>query len=353
VASSRSTIYTVARESGVSIATVSRVMRNGSGFSEATRERVLSTVAEMEWVPSGAARGLATQRTGILGLLFPDIGRGDEVDQESPRYVDEVIRGAERAATAAGDAVLIAATRSTSGRDLAFSVASKVDGLVVLAGSLSEPDLTSIARSLPVVVLANNTTQHELDSVGTDGQAGSRSVTSHLIESHDHHDLAYVGGPTDCPDDEERFAGYQAALGDAGLPVPDRPDAAGDFTRPGGGKAMTALLAERPTPPRAVVFGNDEMAMGALAVLRQRKLRVPQDVAVTGFDDIVPAAHLRPALTTVRQPMRQLGERSIEMLLQRIADPQGPRSSVVLPTQPVLRRSCGCTARARTAGDAR
>jgi LacI family transcriptional regulator, galactose operon repressor len=346
VAPSRSTIYTVARQSGVSTATVSRVMRNGSGFSEATRERVLSTVAEMDWVPSGAARGLATQRTGIVGLLFPDIGLGDDDDEESPRYIDEVIRGAERAATEAGDAVLIAATRHTSGRELAFSVASKVDGLVVLSGSLSEHDLTSIARQIPVVVLANTHITHRLDSVGTDNESGMHDLTCHLIDAHGYTDLAYVGGPPDCPDDDERFAGFQAALTKSGLPVPDCPEVAGAFTRPGGEQAMQTLLDDRPTPPRAVVCGNDEMAIGALATLRANGLRVPGDVAVTGFDDIVPARHHRPGLTTVRQPMRQLGERSIELLLARVDDPRGKRSSLVLPTQVVVRGSCGCRRRA-------
>src|SRR5438067_6505710 len=105
----RSTIYEVARRSEVSTATVSRVMRNGSGFSAATRDRVLQAAAELGWVPSGSARGLANRRAGIIGVLFPDLGA--DVDSEAPLYVDQVIRGAERAATAAGDAVLIAATR--------------------------------------------------------------------------------------------------------------------------------------------------------------------------------------------------------------------------------------------------
>jgi len=142
----RSTIYEVAKRSGVSTATVSRVMAEGKGFSPATRERVQAMAAELGWVPSGPARGLASRRAGVVGLLFPDLGQSGAAEEESPLYVDQVIRGAERAATSVGDAVLIAATRGASGRQLAFSVAGKADGLVVMARSLSDDNLVISER---------------------------------------------------------------------------------------------------------------------------------------------------------------------------------------------------------------
>jgi LacI family transcriptional regulator len=341
----RSSIYEVARRSGVSTATVSRVMADGKGFSEATRERVQATAAELGWVPSGPARGLALRRAGVVGLLFPDLGQSGEAEEESPLYVDQVIRGAERAAAAAGDAVMIAATRTASGRDLAFSVAGKTDGLVVMARSLSETDVAALARSVPVVVLADHHAGDGPDFVGADNRSGSREVTTHLIRVHGHTDLAFLAGPADSPDAGERFAGFCEALRQAGLPVPDEPAAAGGFTETGGRQAVAALLAEGRVP-RAVVCGNDEMAIGALIALRAGQLRVPADVAVSGFDDIAAAHHVRPGLTTVRQPMRELGEQSVRTLLTRIADPAAPRQSVVLPTRTVIRRSCGCRARA-------
>lgn len=345
----RSTIYEVAHRSGVSTATVSRVMAGGKGFSPATRERVQATAAELGWVPSGPARGLASRRAGVVGLLFPDLGLSGDTEDESPLYVDQVIRGAERAATSAGDAVLIAATRTASGRELAFSVAGKSDGLVVMARSLTEPDIAVLARSVPVVVLATHDATGGPDFVGVDNRSGCREITAHLIQAHGYTDLAFLAGPDDSPDSEERFAGFCEALAEAGLPVPAGPDAAGGFTEAGGRQAVAALL-EAGRRPRAIVCGNDEMAIGALTALRAGRLRVPGDVAVTGFDDISAAHHLRPALTTVRQPMRELGERSVRMLLARISDPAAPRQSVVLPTQTVIRRSCGCAGRsARTA----
>jgi LacI family transcriptional regulator len=337
----RSTIYEVAKRSGVSTATVSRVMADGKGFSSATRERVLATARELGWVPSGQARGLASRRAGIVGLLFPDLGGSGDAEEESPLYVDQVIRGAERAATAVGDAVLIAATRSASGRDLAFSVAGKVDGLVVMARSLSDEDTAAISRSVPVVVLARQFASGGQDFVGTENRGGSREVTSHMIDVHGCRDLVFLAGPAESPDSQERFAGFAEAMAEADLPVPRRPAAVGGFTEAGGRLAVQRMLAEG-RRPQAIVCGNDEMAIGALAALRAAKLRVPGDIAVTGFDDIAAARHGRPALTTVRQPMRELGEQAVHMLLDRIADPTAPPKSAVLPTETVIRRSCGC-----------
>ena len=344
----RSTIYEVAKRSGVSTATVSRVMVDGKGFSEATRVRVLAAAAELGWVPSGSARGLASRRAGIVGLLFPDLGQSGAAEETSPLYVDQVIRGAERAATAAGDAVLIAATQTESGRELAFSVAGKVDGLVVMARSLPDDDIAAISRSVPVVVLANSRVGGGLDFIGADNVGGSRKITEHLLAVHGHTDLAFIAGPADSPDSDERFAGFCGALSEAGLPAPGAPAEVGEFTEAGGWKAVHAMLADE-RRPQAIVCGNDEMAIGALAALRSARLRVPGDVAVTGFDDIVATQHVRPALTTVRQPMRELGEQSVRVLFDRIADPAAPRNSVVLPTELVIRGSCGCRTRARTA----
>jgi LacI family transcriptional regulator len=339
----RLTIYEVAKRSGVSTATVSRVMADGKGFSAATRERVRATAAELGWVPSGAARGLASRRNGIVGLLFPDLGHSGELEEESPLYVDQVIRGAERAAAAAGHAVLISATHTASGRDLAFMVAGKADGLVVMARCLSEGDIAALSHSLPVVVLANRHRGDGPDYVGADNRGGSRTVTAHLIRVHARTDLAFLAGPADSPDSGERFAGFCEALREADLPVPAAPAARGGFTEAGGGAAVAALIAEG-RRPQAIVCGNDEMAVGALSALRAHRLRVPADVAVTGFDDIGVAHRISPALTTVRQPIRALGEEAVRILLDRIHDRAAPRNPVVLPTEVVIRRSCGCRA---------
>lgn len=315
-------------------------MHDGIGFSPATRDKVLAAAAELGWVPSGPARGLAIRKTGIVGLLFPDLAGSGGAEEESPLYIDQVIRGAERAATAAGAAVLIAATRG-AGRKLAFSVAGQVDGLVVLARSLPDKDIKLLSRSVPIVVLANRANRSPLGFAGADNRGGMRELTAHLLTAHRFTRLAFVGGPAGSPDSQERFAGFCRALKEAGLPLPRQPAADGGFTQSGGAQAMRELLAGR-KPPQAVLFGNDEMAIGGLGVLRAAGLKVPADVAITGFDDIAIARHMQPALTTVRQPMRDLGYQAVRLLLERIAEPVARRQSLVLPTQLVVRRSCGC-----------
>jgi LacI family transcriptional regulator len=342
--SDKATIYEVARMSGFSTATVSRVMHDGTGFSATTREAVLEVAARLGWVPNHSARSLARRRAGIVGLLFPDFGE-DGPGSESALYVDQVIRGAERAATLAGDAILIAATRGHEGLQLARSVVGKVDGLVVMAGSLAAKDLAEISTRVPVVMMATHTAPRRLDFVGADNRGGASAVAVHLASTHRFTDIAFVAGPRRSPDSRERFVGYRTALLAADLEAPDAPEVHGDFTESGGAQAVETLLAARRTPPRAIVFGNDEMAIGGLAVLRRHKLRIPGDVAVTGFDDIATARHVRPALTTVRQPMRDIGETAVGTLLTRLADRSTPRLTTVLPTELVLRTSCGCSTR--------
>jgi len=346
----RSTIYEVASRSGVSTATVSRVIHGANGYSAETRDRVLATAAELGWLPSGPARSLARRRIGIVGVLFPDFTAGGAVEEESPLYVDQVIRGAERAATEAGEALLIAATRGSSGRELALSMASKVDGLVIVARSLPEADIAALGTRLPVVVLSDRAGRRaKLDSVGVNNAAGITAVVEHLTQKHNLRDLVFLAGPRRSPDSAERFAGFRAAMRAAGLPCPTTPHAFGNFTTAGGAGAVAKLLAER-KPPEAIVCGNDEMAAGALEVLAAHKLRVPQDVAVTGFDDVAVARHMRPPLTTVMQPMREIGAEAVRTVLARVNDSDAPRHAAVLPTELIIRRSCGCRTSPRREG---
>lgn len=339
----KATIYEVARLSGVSTATVSRVMHDSGGFSETTRKTVLESAATLGWVPNHSARSLARRRSGLVGLLFRDFSTQGTAEDESPLFVDQVIRGAERAATLAGEAIVIAATRGPTGGELARSLVGKVDGLVVLAGSLGTQDLAVISAQLPVVVLAAHSTRNKLDFVEADNRGGAWAATSHLLEEHHLADLAFVAGPARSPDSRERFVGYANALEAAGLQAPKAPEVHGGFTHAGGARAVDELLSERPRLPQAIVFGNDEMAIGGLATLRDRGLSVPGDIAVTGFDDIASARHVEPTLTTVRQPMRDIGETAVRTLLNRIAEPGAPRHTIMLPTSLVVRASCGCT----------
>jgi LacI family transcriptional regulator, galactose operon repressor len=298
-------------------------------------------VRELGYVPSGAARGLASKRLGVIGLIFPDLDDPRaQSGGETLLYSDEVIRGAERVAREHGSAILIAATHHASGSELAFSVAGRVDAVVVMARSVREKDVRILAARVPTALLAGGRRVEGTDYVGADNVGGTRSATEHLLE-HGYEDIAFIAGPRNSPDARARFAGFRAALTAAGLAAPEQPEVHGDFTEQGGAAAMRQLLRLR-RPPRAVVVGNDQMAVGASALLRELGIVVPDEVALTGFDDIQLARHVSPPLTTVHQPMRKLGEECVRLLLRRIGDPDLSPQTVQLETRLIVRQSCGC-----------
>ncbi|MCI4044185.1 MULTISPECIES: LacI family DNA-binding transcriptional regulator [unclassified Streptomyces] len=351
------TVYDVAERSGVSIATVSRVYRNPDSVRVQTREKVMEAARELGYVPSGSARGLASRTTGVLGLCFPDFADQDaetaaaasdaDDDQAVMLYSDQIIRGMERAARRHGYALLIAASLEGGPESLVAKVAGRVDGFAVLARTVPTEDLEVISRRLPVVMLAGPREIDHLDHIVVANAEGERELTRHLIEDHGLRRLAFVGGGEDSPDSQARFRGFQEACRDAGLPVPSRPELrAGMMTQAEGALAADTLLdrsegtgVER---PEAMLFANDQMAVGALQALERRGVRVPEDIAVTGFDGIPLSRIVRPPLTTVRQPIRLLGEQAVELLVQRLADPGRAPVSLELPVSVTRRASCGC-----------
>lgn len=343
-------MYDVAERSGVSIATVSRVYRTPDSVRAQTRERVLEAARQLGYVPSGNARGLASRTTGVLGLCFPDMADPDaEADAEADSdddavmlYSDQIIRGMERAARRHGYALLIAASME-GGPESVAKVAGRVDGFAVLARTVPTEDLEVISRRLPVVMLAGPREIDHLDHVVVANADGERELARHLIEDHGLRRLAFVGGGVESPDAEARFRGFREACRDAGLPVPDAPDLRAELmTQAEGARAAEALLDRDAERPEAMLFANDQMAVGALRALERRGVRVPEDIAVTGFDGIPLSRIVRPALTTVRQPIRQLGEQAVELLVQRLGDGKREPVSLMLPVSVVRRASCGC-----------
>ncbi|MFG2429451.1 LacI family DNA-binding transcriptional regulator [Streptomyces sp. NPDC048590] len=343
------TVYDVAERAGVSIATVSRVYRNPDSVRGPTRERVLASARELGYVPSGSARGLASRSTGVLGLCYPDFhdSESDSAPGADPGevalYSDEVIRGMERAARRHGYALLIAASHADEAGTRLTEVAGRVDGLAVLAQAVPEEALEMVARRVPVVLLAGEP-YDGLDHVKVANFDGQLQITRHLLSTHRLRRLAFVGGPADSPDGEARFLGYQAAHLEAGLPLPAGPDVRGDLTQAAGRKAVEELFGASGDGPRpqGLVFANDQMAVGALHALEARGVDVPGDLAVTGFDGIPLSRLVRPTLTTVRQPMSQLGVEAVELLVARLSGRERSPEARLLPVTAMWRESCGC-----------
>jgi LacI family transcriptional regulator len=337
------TIYKVAERADVSIATVSRALQGKGNLRRETRDRVLKAATDLGYVPSATARELATRRSFVLGLAFRDLDDpGEEDGHETLLYSDEVTRGMERAARAAGYAVLIAATHRNRDPGLVVSLATRTDGMVVLSRTIPTEQVEQLARRVPVVLLAGAREPARLDHVTVANGQGGAAVTEYLVRAHGYQEVAFLGGPADSPDGAARFEGHCWALDAAGMAVPDRPAATGDYTEASGARAVEALLAGRDGPPRALVCANDQMAVGAMGALRRAGRSVPGDVAVTGFDDIQLGRIVTPGLTTVHQPMRRLGACAVELLLRRIEDPDADPEVVVLATKLVVRASCGC-----------
>src|SRR5579872_4740819 len=334
------TVYEVAERAAVSTATVSRVLSGRNPVKPDKRDRVLAAVAELGYVPSGAAKDLAARRTGVLGLCFPDlVGDQDIVKSDATYWYDEVIRGMERAARRSGYAVLIAASHESDDVNLVLNVAGRCDGLVVLAHTVP------IAMRIPVVLLAAQAdlgeSGHVLDHLAVANETGAYEVTAHLADQHGYDSIGFVAGPQGSPDSSRRFDGFRTALTDRGRPVPSRPRFHGDFTTDGGRRVAHDILAAGDLP-RALVCANDQTAIGVMKALQRAGLNVPGDVAVTGFDGIQLGEHLRPSLTTVVQPMRKLGETSVSMLEERMSESSIASRSVELPVRLALRASCGC-----------
>ena len=341
-------VYEVAQLAGVSTATVSRVLAGHERVLPRTRDKVLTAVTELGYVPSGAARDLAARRTGVLGLCFPDL---DQDEGDAAYWYDEVIRGMERAARRSGYAVLIAASHHRDDSGLVLSIAGRCDGLVVLARTAPLAMIEHVATRIPVVLLATEEGQgragRAIDFLAVANETGAYQVTAHLADAHGYTDICFIAGPPDSPDSGRRLDGFQrATAGLAGL----RNEVLvyyGDFTTAGGRRVAERIIAGGRVP-RALVCANDQTAIGVMAALQHAGLSVPGDVAVTGFDGIRLGRHLRPGLTTVVQPMAALGDTAVTMLKDRIGgagprQPALPHRTVELPVRLELRGSCGCS----------
>jgi LacI family transcriptional regulator len=326
------TIYEVARRAGVSIATVSRVHRNTGVVAPETRRRVERAVSELGYRPSRLGRSLARGHHDATGIVFPDL---------SGPYFSAVILGYEEASAAEGRSVLILAThRRPDAAAQVRELADRTDGVVVLGRTVDDEVVADLTRQgMPVVMLARPAAG-TADSVRAESRASAAALSAHVF-AHNRQRVVFVGDPAASPDAAERFDGFIDAHRAAGRPP--WMSAVDCGYREADGEAAAAELLMRDERPDAIVCANDEIAMGVIAAARARGIRVPDDLAVTGWDDVPAARHLAPPLTTVRQPMYELGRRAAEMLRDRIIGRRSEPLHELLATELVIRSSCGCS----------
>ena len=328
------TIKDVARAAGVSVATVSRAFNDSGPVSEETRRRVREVADSLRYSPNSAARSLITSRTGSIGVLLPDL---------YGEFFSEVIRGIDQTAQGHGFHLIVSSSHADRSEVEAAlrAMRGRVDGLIVMSPEVDALALvTNLPEHLPVVLLDCWVDGDAYDSVNIDNFGGAYAMVRHLA-GLGHRRIATITGALRNHDAAERQRGYRAALDDAGLEWSEAWEVAGDFTEQGGYQAAMTLLArgERPT---AVFAANDSMAIGALSALREAGHRVPDDIALAGFDDITIARYVHPSLSSVRVNISDLGAQATALLIGAVSNEnQHVRRQVTLPTTLVLRTSCG------------
>ena len=327
------TIDDVAKLAGVSIATVSRVINGTVPVSDEASTRVAAAMRELQYVPRAAARNLASRRTHTLGLLLSEI-RGD--------FFGPLLMGIEGVAHAEGyDLLISTAGRRGSHAQLPGSLGRhNTDGLLVFAGALKEEGLAQ-AAALPMVLIHESPPAAlAIPCVTIENKDASRAIVEHLITVHGRRRIALLIGPPDNEDAYWREMGYREALAQHNLPFDRALVAPGNFDREVALASVAQLLADGVFFD-AIFTGDDEAAVGALRALQEAGRRVPEEVAVVGFDDQRLAAVLNPPLTTVHAPTREVGRVAARELfcLMRTGEAE---PLTLLPTELVIRRSCGC-----------
>jgi LacI family transcriptional regulator len=322
----------VAREAGVSIATVSRVLNNSGPVREATRQRVREAARQLRFTPNSTARSLSTRTTGTIGVLLPDL-HGE--------FFSELIRGIDQVAQRSGYHLLVSSAHNQPHQleSAVHAMRGRVDGLILMASGLAATTLDqTLPDHLPVGLMNAETDRSRYDVVNIDNCGGARAMTEHLL-GLGHREIRMIGGADHNRDASERIRGFHQALDAARIPRQGDWVEPGDFTEAAGARATRKLLAE-PVPPTAIFAANDSMAVGALSAVREAGRSVPGDVAVVGFDDIPIAAFVDPPLTTVRVSIARVSELLTERLFTSIrAGNANVHTQETIATELVIRRS--------------
>lgn len=326
-ASTKVTLENVAEAAGVSPSTVSRILNGTAVVSDAKRKAVDDAIARLGFVPDPLARGLAGGRTLSIGVVTQSL--------DSPFY-GVALRGIEDELDKVGYNALFVSghwNAAAEARCLDVLRSRRVDGIIVLTGRLSDQALRACAKALPVVVAGRALKAPRLYSLRFDDFSGARMATEHLLELG-HRRIACITGDPVHPDATERLRGYRAALEQAGIAFEPGLVVPGEFHEQSGHAAMERLLATRQRFS-AVFACNDQMAFGAALALHRRGIKLPQEVSLVGFDDLIGATFAVPPLTTVHQPAYELGGVAAQAMLQLL---RGEQPSVVLPPPRLIAR---------------
>lgn len=334
--SSSVTIRDVAREAEVSVATVSRYINQNAPVSKEVAERLDQVMSKLRYVPHAAARNLASRKTRVIGLLLNNLHND---------FFVPLLNGVEGVVRKKGYN-LIVATYHANSRDTSQPPIGphNTDGLLVFSDGLVDEDLASLNESGFPMVLVHRTPPPAvpIPSVTVENIEVTQKLIEHLIQAHGRKRILFLRGPLDQEDSRRREMGYRAALQANGIAIDENLILDGEFERDIAYQAMNKVLGNgRHIAFDAIFTGDDDAAIGVLKSLHEHSLRVPQDVSVIGFDDLGFASFLNPPLTTVRAPTERVGQIATQRLFD-ILDNQASEDALVLPTEIIYRRSCGC-----------
>jgi LacI family transcriptional regulator len=330
---SKVTIMDVAAEADVSYGTVSRVINNNVHVKKETRERVLAAMRRLGYVANRQARSLAGGKTNSIGVLVPDLGTG---------YIGEIIRGIDSELWLSNLDLILYTTHRTASKEanyVANLARGMVDGLLlVLPRSPADFIGTLTESNFPFVLIDHQGIGKDCPAVGAANWQGGFTATEYLIKLG-HQRIGFITGWMDLGCALDRLDGYRSALRTNHIPEDPKLIYEGTFFQPDGFTGALKLL-DLPDPPTAIFASNDVMAMGVMDAIRHKGLRVPDDVSVIGFDDIPQASLIRPALTTIRQPLEKMGRVATQILLESLSQPQRKIGRIELPTEIIVRDSC-------------
>jgi LacI family transcriptional regulator len=329
---SKITIVEVAEKAGVSLGTVSRVLNNDIHVAPETRERVSAVVREMGYVANRQARSLKGSRTNTIGMLVPDLGTG---------YIGEIMHGVDSELGLHQLDLMLFTTHRAAIKEanyVANMVQGMVDGLLLVLPRNPADFIGSLTQlDFPFVLIDHQGTSSPCPAVGATNWQGAYNATEYLIKLG-HSRIGFITGSMDLGAAVDRLDGYKSALKTHHIDEDPKLIYHGTFFQPEGYAGACELM-ELAEPPTAIFASNDVMAMGAMDAVRTRGLRIPEDVSIMGFDDIPQAEVVRPALSTVRQPLRDMGAIATQMLIEKLKDPEKEMTRIELPTELIVRAS--------------
>jgi LacI family transcriptional regulator len=336
------TLEEIARIAGVSRSTVSRVVNGDRRVSDAARNRVQEIIRDYDYHPHAAARSLASRRMRVLGLLITKSVGGLFTDPFYPI----LIQGTADACNAADHTLTMLIDTSADGHavDQLYGRVIRgrhVDGVILACQTVDDPLVPRLhADGIPFVLVGRHPGA-SVSFVDVDSRGAAQGAVAHLL-GHGYRRIAMICGPPHLIASIDRHAGYVTALQEAAVPPEPSRVVFADFTQRGGHRAMQRLLQDGTDFPEAVFAASDALAFGAMAAIQEAGLRVPDDIAVMGFDGLDEGIHAQPPLSTVTQPVAGLGREAVRLLLSLIEDPNRAPTQRFLPTRLTLRRSCGC-----------